>query len=716
MRALVLLVAIATWAACAASPRPHARFPDAPLQLLDDADRDQAIDQLWSLPRGPGRDALRAEIAAAITRRLTDAIAGEQQLAAEELLFQLASLWRDDPQAVGTGLAAYTPVIVRLRAMFAKSGALEPTVESLALLVELDPAHRTRHLAELDEVLAFADELAVAEHGAGAERGQPILLLHPTAVALPLPWVVDRYVALLEARQAAVGAQIAKAGGVPTIEILRAHPDYMHTAHRVANALARAGRADEIAAHLAKLSGPFGTDRALTTLAEDVAVAPKPAAYFELARALRDDKGAADGDAALGVSMRGLQRFPRDASLYGIAGEDAAALGRIDQPIALDEAALDADGSGEVDTMLALRLGKLYAERISRLALGGRPAAAIEAWRELAHYTDGAAKRTPSDVWHQVAAIGESALGRGLLSQARLGEAEVALAGSVRRAPSVDAYEALATIAIKTDRLPLAVSYVARGLGLLGGGTTGDRYHDAKLRRLAGDIARAAGRPSDAGDLYRQSLLAWASLGDDKHLPRAIAAERKLERGRVQWFIGDPTQAIELVQEAVDLDPDSASTCTTAVAFLIEVGRTDVALDTLHRTLGSPDIGELYKVYASLWALGDARWHGAPRDPIAEEYLASRHGDLWYEQLAEAATGRLDYARLAAAASTGARRAELAYYGAVLGLDPAAATGPGARARLREVVSAGLVMDAEYDLARQYLAAPRPRRAATRTP
>jgi hypothetical protein len=42
----------------------------------------------------------------------------------------------------------------------------------------------------------------------------------------------------------------------------------------------------------------------------------------------------------------------------------------------------------------------------------------------------------------------------------------------------------------------------------------------------------------------------------------------------------------------------------------------------------------------------------------------------------------------------------------VLGLDPEAATPAGARKLLSEVVDAKLVMDAEYDLARQYLAHP----------
>ena len=69
---------------------------------------------------------------------------------------------------------------------------------------------------------------------------------------------------------------------------------------------------------------------------------------------------------------------------------------------------------------------------------------------------------------------------------------------------------------------------------------------------------------------------------------------------------------------------------------------------------------------------------GEPRDRLAIEYLDEpRTATLWYELLAEAATGRLDLAALRAAATTGPRQAELAFYGVVLGLDPAAQTPAG---------------------------------------
>ena len=127
----------------------------------------------------------------------------------------------------------------------------------------------------------------------------------------------------------------------------------------------------------------------------------------------------------------------------------------------------------------------------------------------------------------------------------------------------------------------------------------------------------------------------------------------------------------------------------------------------MHFTPGlKPSGHELYKVYMSLWILGEGIRLGAPRDRLAMDYLGSRRGDLWYELLARAASGEISFDVLRAAATTGPRKGELAFYGAVLGLDPLAATPAGKRKLLEEVVRARVVLDAEYDLARLYLAVP----------
>ena len=694
------MLLIATLLACGNNKRGPS-WPDAPMQMRDESDREQAIDQLWVMPLGPERSAVRRSIANAIVVRINDALEEDKPFVAEMLLFQLATLWQLDPKDIGRGLADRAEVLRRLRSTFAKSGALEPTVATLVLLSEIEPARRSEHLAELDEVLHFADDLEAAENGAEAQRAQPIKLLQPTVLALPLPWLVERYVLLLEERQRVINDLITKQGA--SIQLVRAHHDILSTSLRIAIALARAGRTSEIAKHLTEIKG-LGSARELTIRAEIVVNKPTADGYYELAAEIRSDKDHGDPGAALAVCLAGLQRFPHDAALLASAAQDSATLGRVDQPIALYEAAIRAQ-HGEVDSALALRLGKLYADRIARFAFGGRPSAATTAWHELDRYTKQVSSKSKHRAWSVVAANAETALGRGLLSQGKLHEAEQALVASLDRAPSIDAYETLAQIHYKTDRLASAVRYATQGMALLGESKS-DRVRAAKLARIAADASRVGGRSRDAAAFYLDSMRLWASLGKDNELPQDVIAERKIEFARSLWFVGESDKAVNLVFDGIDADADEASNYAEAAAFLLQIGNYTEALDIVHRALGKSEVSEFYKIYLCLWIVAEARRRNEPRDRQAYEYLAGRQGDLWYELLAKAASGRIDFASLRAAATTGPRKAELAFYGVVLGIDPDASKPAGARKLLKQVVDAQLVMDAEYDLARQYLARP----------
>lgn len=695
MRAILVGVLLA---ACGHSSGKTPAWPDAPVALRDDADRDQTIDRLWVLPPGAARDQLRGEVAAALAKRIGEAIVEDRSFAAAQLLDQLTWMWQADPAAVGTGLAAHAGLLKQLRTMFAKSGALEPAIQALVLLAEIEPEQRKERVAEIDEILAFADELAIADNGPAAVRAQPIQLLQPTALALPLPWLVDRYVAMLVERQRSIQQLIDKQGA--SLQLVRAHHDILTSSRRVANVLARAGRATEIHAALTKLKG-LGTERELSARAEILAAQPTARAYAELAEELRVDDHAPDSAAALAVCTSGLAKFPGDIALAIAAAGDAKTLGRVDQAIALYEQALR--GADDVDSAAALRLGKLYGERIQRLAGGGRPRAAHEAWRGVLAFTAQTAKDHPHMVWQQTAAIAESALGRGLASQGLLGDAKDALEASLERAPSIDAYETLTTIDVQTQRFASATEWAKSGLAMLGDKSTGDRYRRAKLERIEGDALRGLGQRKEAGARYLDALRTWASLGESKELPRTVAAERLLDSGRAMLGMGDPDPAVDLVIRAVDIDADTADIAAGAVAVLIEAGRYRDAVDAYHRGLGA-NLTDFTKIYMSLWIAGEAKRIGEPLDRLAADYLTSRQGDTWYEMLARAATGRLPYPVLRAAATTGPRQAELAFYTAVLELDPASTT-PAAKKRLfAQVLAAKVVLDAEYDLARRYLA------------
>ena len=124
--------------------------------------------------------------------------------------------------------------------------------------------------------------------------------------------------------------------------------------------------------------------------------------------------------------------------------------------------------------------------------------------------------------------------------------------------------------------------------------------------------------------------------------------------------MGDPDPAVDLVMRAVDIDADTADISAGAVAFLIEAGRYRDAVDAFHRGLGA-NLSDFYKVYMCLWVAAEARRRGEPRDRQTMDFLATRQGDLWYELLAQAATKRIDLAKLRTAANTGPRQAELAF-------------------------------------------------------
>ncbi|HWO20635.1 MAG TPA: hypothetical protein VNO30_17825 [Kofleriaceae bacterium] len=714
--ALVAAALVAAALAACRTPAPaRPIWPDAPAQLRDDDHRAAAIDRLWVLPPGAARDGERAAIAAAIARRIDDAIDDERPFAAAELLEELAALWQDDAPALGTGLAPHTELLRRLRAMFARAGALEAAVRVLVVLAEVEPGGRAAHTAELDEILEFADGLAVAEHGPDGSRAQPIALLQPTAVLLPLPWLVDRYVGLVVERQVTVAGVLAARGA--SLALVRAQTDILSASRRIAIVLARAGRIAEIHRALLRLrpgigAAAEGRDRELRIAAERVAEHPTAEAFAALASRLRSDEHAPSPAAALAVALAGLGRHPGDPALRAAAAGDARALGRIDQAIALYEGA--ARGTREVDAALALRLGRLYGDRIARLASIGQPAAAQRAWRAALQFTDDIARTHQHTVWRQTAAIAESALGKGLASQGLIEDGRHALTESLERAPSIEALETLTVIDLQIDRTASALRWAGAGMELLGEETSGDRYHRARLTRHTADAHRRAGRSREAAAGYLDTLRAWSALGELRDLPRAIAAERLLESGRATWWLGEANRAVEYMLTAGEIDPVSPEIATGTVAFLIGVGRYRDALDAYHRVLGEPGMPQRYKIYTSLWILGEASRLGEPRDRLAHEYLASRRGDLWPELLARAATGRLPYEELSMAAVTGPQRGELAFYGAVLGLDPAARAPEGRRALLQLTVDARAVLDVEYDLARANLA--RPQLPATPAP
>jgi hypothetical protein len=216
-RLLIVLAALAL-TACprpkgAARPVDFGPITDAPWELEDDTDWAEVRDQMLALPATDRRRRdLRVQLAAAQTDRIGRWLDANRPNLAYEALLDLARLWADDPDAIGGELTGQQATIARARGVFARAGADQEVVLALVVLGEIDPGQRDAHWAEIDEVLSFADDLAVAENGPAAIRGRPIAILEPIALALPLRRVTDRFAELVTARQVAVSEALSNQG------------------------------------------------------------------------------------------------------------------------------------------------------------------------------------------------------------------------------------------------------------------------------------------------------------------------------------------------------------------------------------------------------------------------------------------------------------------------------------------------------------------------
>lgn len=709
MRRALLLVSAALLVACPRSRPPAAPYPqiaDLPWELEDEVDWAEVRDQLYALPAGDARrHDLRVQLGAAQAIRVGHWLDANRPNLAYEALLELVRLWDDEPTALGADLVGQQPVLERARDVFARSGADAEVVLTEVVLGEVDPAHRAAHWAEIEEVLAYTDELGVAEHGPLGIRARSITVLEPIALSLPLPVVTDRFVGLVVERQRAVNEALDSGGA--TFELVRAHGDVLRAARAAAAALARARRSPEIVATIAAMVG-LGADDELTTRARAVAASGASArAWLGLAQGFRGDEDDPDDPAsARAIGLAGLDAFPGDAALLAATADASSAMQRIHEPIRLEEELRR--GAGADDAGVADHLTVLYRLRLASLALGDHVTEAQARLAELEAFHAELARQFPGHIWTSTVADALVTMSRGLIAQGELDAAIATLRRAIDLRPDAEAFELLATVAVKREAFEDAREWAERGADLPASPGLGQLTR-ARLLKLAGDAAFGDDDVAAAEHYWKESLDLWAGLGDASALPPEINGERFVQGGQLLWSLGATDQALKLLEGSVDVDPDGAATHLEVVAFFILHDDYVRALDTFHRAVIADRIGDDHKVYLSLWMVAEARRRGVDPDPLAVEFLEHRDGGLWYDEIARLATGRRGLADLESRATSRGRKAELAYYSAVLDLGADQPRDDAEkRALLEGVVATEVVLDSEYDLARYWLRIPAP--------
>jgi tetratricopeptide (TPR) repeat protein len=675
---------------------------DAAYELSDRDDLEWVRDRFDALPIGDGqRAAQRGQLLAEYRRRLEGSLARGEQRAAVSALEGLVTLWSARELADPRGhddLLAQRELLEAARLRFARSGSDRDAALALTALRQADPKRAAAYDAELDAIFAFADDLAVAEFGEGAQRARPLEILESVLEVFPSPAMVDRLVALVIARQRDLSARFRRSGA--DYELVRAHGQgVLRTAWTVVRAYARGERLAEAPAAVAKVIGLGENLRLAKQLSAALDSAAEAEDWVMLASLFQAaDPDAADLGAAFAICAEASRRFPRSEEGYRCAADYAYVLGASQVAIRYYEL-----GLGLKDSVpAAQRLATLYLAEVTRLALSDRLREARSWLARMERFQQQRSERSDQAVVPDVADA-HAAIGRGLLSRGELAAAREELESSLRARENAAAHELLGTIALKRDEFAAAAASLERALALAGNARkpSGDRN---RLLRLFGEAELGRGRAAAARDRFREAMVGWTRLRVQSHLGRSELAEAEVERGKLYWHLGEKEKALTSIDRAVDLDPDGTGTHTEAVSFLLSRGEYNRALDAYHRALGSPEIRDYHKVYMSLWMLAEARRRDDQPDPLARDFLAARDGKFWYDDLARYASGRLELAPLEARADTRVRQAEFYYYSAVLGR----ATGQNAqvmRTKLERVLATDTVLFFEYDMAKLWLQA-----------
>ena len=460
---------------------------------------------------------------------------------------------------------------------------------------------------------------------------------------------------------------------------------------------------------------------------------PKAADYLALARRFlpRNEllRGTStdrlDPAASMGVLARGLLSYPTDPDLLVLASRVARMLS---EPVLslryLDEAsaALDASKAGP-DV-----LGDLVSERMElaflRLKMHIDPERMPAAEREAdglrkefaeARGRFGAArfKLDDNDIDYLVAG--------GLVDAGQIEKAGPMLQHAQRSGDAaVDVTRQLANLSLKRGEPQKALAILQQALDFRERNAPAEDTipyveGQAKLSFLLGNAYDATANNEAARKAWAVSARGWERLMLEQLRRKNLSssAEATFEVGRLSYLLGRRDEGMRKFDEAIAQDEDRDQTYLDAIAFLVQRGETENAVDIYRRAIAKPgrSISEYVKVYASLWIVDLTRRSSSAPDVGAMNYLrrlADRkvmlrapRGAPWYAELAKYAVGQIDYATLLGRADTVGKRAEAYFYEAMRRLSNGQPDE--AHALWSKVVETKMLSFFEFEMASRYL-------------
>jgi tetratricopeptide (TPR) repeat protein len=659
-------------------------------------------------------------------------------------LFEPSELWAPDPRAV-IAPADQQLLLQAARlvvAVFSPRGADSQVALALAVLSTVEPTS-PEWPDRMTQLIRWTDEASAAGDGNGFHRPTTSAeVLEGAFGDWPAPSLAAPLDRLYAERQKSFvsvlrhplngGETSRKALG----DLLMAHGEEMQRAvANVAILYLRCGLIDRAAQRAGQLADQPGDDPELRQLMTATAGPHATAAdYARLARRFLPRVELFDGTAAdnadpvvaFRVLQIGLARFPGDADMLILSAHVARLLSSPYLAIRqLEEARLVLDhdpAAADREAKLSAELLELYFVRLRLRLDPERVAPAIgEADTLRRQFAETRQRYQKADIKVHDADI-DFEVARSYLNAGEIDRAEPLFqrAQSEGGEPTAEITIELANLALKRGNPRRATEILreaiddARAKGSQPD-TIGSVEGRSRLERLLGDTYDVAGDHARAEIAWKGSLMGWERLMIE-HLRRknfTSSAEATFEVGRLLYVLGRRAEGMQKFDEALDQDSDRDQSYIDMIAFLVENGEAEAAINIYRRGIARPNraVSEYVKVYTSLWVLDLSRRNGKVPEPTAEAYLRTldqRHpeirphrGATWYRQLARFAVGKSSYEDALRAADTTGKRAEIYFYEAMREL--ADGKTDDAHQLWQKVVDTKMFSFFEFDMASRYL-------------
>jgi tetratricopeptide (TPR) repeat protein len=657
-------------------------------------------------------------------------------------LYPAPLLWRPEGLPVSDRERSLLGTAARLIVgVYSPRGNELPVAMGLFVLQTLEPKNPD-WAARVEQVLTWLDSETRLSEGTSGPRTQPTAadILDGVAASWPSPAVVERVARLGSERQARLARMLrgtpgSGIGGRGMLSELLLDSESLSAMRINATALylrcGQISRAAETAASFTDKPGDDPDFRQLLAAANRSTA--KPADYLALARRflprgellLGTSSDRMDPPAAAEILRRGLLLFPGDVELLVLASRVARF---VPAPLLalrlLDEALVAFErqhaGADKISDLLSERMELALLHVKIRIDPDHLPPVLHEA-EILRNQLAQSQQRYGSKSFKLSEADVDLAMARGLVDAGRLDEAEPLFLRAQRENPGdAEVDLQIANLALKRGRPEQAALLLRKALD--------SRQHNAPAEetvsfvegqsRLAyslGVAYDANGNLDDARNSWRFALRGWERLMIEQLRRKSpgASAGAAFEVGRLYYLLGRRDDGLRKFDEAIEQDESRDQSYIDAIAFLVERGDAEPALDIYRRAISKSNrvVSEYVKVYSSLWILDITRRRAQAPDAAALAYLRTldaRQVELrpprasaWYRQLVRYALDRISYDRLLAMADTPGKRAEVFFYQAMRLL--AEGKSNDAHALWSKVIDTKMASFFEYEMASRYL-------------